>query len=238
MTGKLQPSEAVDSSGHRLEELLEGCAIEDEARAGLARYGRLVLEANRRLNVTGAKSADELAVHLLDSLTLVPYVREPYIDVGSGAGLPAIPVAIATGIPITIIEATAKKARLLEWLLAALGIRGIVLAERAEVAGHRPELRERFASGTARAVGNAPTVAELLLPLIEVDGAALLQRGTMSASERTALEDASLMLGAVLQTERELDANRRILVLVKKRPTPARFPRRSGVPAKRPLCST
>jgi 16S rRNA (guanine527-N7)-methyltransferase len=220
-----------------LESLLDRAGVATRLRDPLARYGALVLEANRRFNLTGAKSAEELAGHLLDSLTLVPYLREPYVDVGSGAGLPAIPVAIATGMPVTMIETTAKKARFLESCLELLGLPGRVIVERAEVAGHRPDLREAFAGGTARAVAAAPTVAELLLPLIQVGGAAVLQRGKMAAQERQALEDASLMLGGFVENEDQLEGDRRIVIVIKRQPTPARFPRRPGIPAKRPLCA-
>ncbi|MGC1381004.1 MAG: RsmG family class I SAM-dependent methyltransferase, partial [Candidatus Baltobacteraceae bacterium] len=128
--------------------LLESSGVESALAARLGHFGTLVLEANRRFNLTGAKTPDELAGHILDSLSVVPYVRAPYVDVGSGAGFPAIPVALATGTSVTMIEATAKKARFLETILAALELPGRVLADRAELAGHDPELRERFASGT------------------------------------------------------------------------------------------
>ncbi len=202
----------------------------------LARYGALVLEANRRFNLTGAKSPEDLTEHLVDSLSVLPYLREPYVDVGSGAGLPAIPAAIAAGITVTVIEATAKKARFLAELVERLGLRARVVAERAEIAGHRLELRERFATGTARALGSAPTVAELLLPFIEPGGAAVLQRGVVRESERSALQDASFMLGAALEIEVTICGERRILLLRKTQPTPMRFPRRPGLPQKRPLC--
>jgi 16S rRNA (guanine527-N7)-methyltransferase len=195
-----------------------------------------VLQANRRFNLTGAKSPEELTPHLVDSLSLLSHVREPYVDVGSGAGLPAVPVAIAAGMAVTMIEATTKKARFLESLLEPLGLRARVVAQRAELAGHRSDLRERFASGTGRALGSAPTVAELLLPLVAVGGVAVLQRGRISEPERSALEDASLMLGGAIESEIALDGERRILLLQKHRMTPARFPRRPGVPEKRPLC--
>ena len=220
-----------------LESLLERGGVESSTlRARLAEYGRLVLGANRRFNLTGAKSEEELAEHLLDSLTVVPYVRAPYVDLGSGAGLPAIPVALATGLEVTLIEATLKKARFLESLLERLGLGGRVLAERAESAAHRCELRERFATGTARALAAAPTVAELLVPYLAVGGLAVLQRGTLEPGERTALQDALLMLGAAIEDERLLAERRRIVLLRKQAPTPARFPRRPGIPAKRPLC--
>lgn len=196
-----------------------------------------MLETNRRLNLTAARSPQALAVHLLDSLTVAPYVREPYVDVGSGAGFPAIPLAIVLGMGVTLVEATAKKARFLEAAVRELGLSGAVITARAEVAAHRPDLRERFESGTCRAVAVGPAAAELLLPFLAVGGAAILQRGGPSVEERAALEDAVLVLGGVVEAEHALGDNRRIVVVRKLHPTPARFPRRTGIPAKRPLCS-
>ena len=219
----------------QLEALLEPAGLDSEVRRRLARYGALVLETGRRFNLSGAKSEVEIAAHLLDSLTVIPYVAEPYVDVGSGAGFPAIPVAIATGSTVTMIEATAKKARFLATALEVLGVAGRVVSERAESAGHRPELREQFAAGTARALGAAPTVAELLLPLMALGGTAILQRGSVSADERQALDAAALMLGGSVEREIALDGDKRLLIVRKTRSTPGRFPRRPGVPAKRPL---
>jgi 16S rRNA (guanine527-N7)-methyltransferase len=219
-----------------LEALLEPAGLDAGIRRRLAQYATLVLAASGRFNLTGAKSTQELAPHLLDSLTLLRYVREPYVDVGSGAGLPAIPIAIAAGIAPTMIETTAKKARFLSDTMEALGLRGEVIPERAESAAHRPALREHFMSGTARAVGSAPTVAELLLPFIGTGGDAILQRGLLPPEERRALEDASMMLGGTIEAEYELDGCRRIVVVRKSASTPLRFPRRAGVPSKRPLC--
>ncbi len=218
-----------------LEELLAAQGLGPRDVAALALYGRLVLEANRHFNVTGARTPEEIARHIADSLSVVPYVKEPYVDVGSGAGFPAIPVGIVTGMPLMLIEATQKKARLLELLLERLELQGVVIAERAESAGHRPELREHFATGTCRAVASAPAVAELLLPLIGLGGAAVLQRGSIDQRERSALEDASLMLGASVECEDEVGGNRRIVLLRKQRATPTRFPRRTWA-QKRPLC--
>jgi 16S rRNA (guanine527-N7)-methyltransferase len=219
-----------------LEALLEAAGLAQPLRAPLARYGALVLDANLRFNLTGAKTPAALVAHLVDSLTVVPYLREPYVDVGSGAGFPAIPVAIATGMAVTLIEPATKKARFLESLLELLDLRGAVVVQRAEAAGHAPSLRERFMSGTARALATATTVAELLLPLIAPGGVAVMQRGRFAAQERTALEDATLMLGGRLEAEDDLEGDHRILVLRKEAATPARFPRRVGIPEKRPLC--
>lgn len=221
-----------------LEALLEPAGLEPGIRERLARYGMLVLEAGRRFNLSGAKTNAEIAEHLLDSLTVTPFVTEPYVDVGSGAGFPAIPVAIVTGAAVTMIEATAKKARFLESALEALEVRGRVLSERAEIAAHRQHLRERFAGATGRALGSAPTVAELVLPFVAPGGSAILQRGGMAAAERRALDDAALMLGGVVENEIGLEGERRLVILRKRSSTAARFPRRAGIPAKRPLCMT
>lgn len=216
--------------------LLEAAGVDSRHVPRLARYGALVLETNRRFNVTGAKTPAELAAHLADSLTVVPFVREPYVDIGSGGGLPAIPVAIASGLPVTLIESNLKKARFLKEVLEELELRGQVVAERAEIAGHDPVLRGHFASGTARAVAVAPAVAELLMPLIAPGGVAVLQRGALEPRERDALADAALMLGGTVEAEHAFEGERRIVLVRKTEPTTLRFPRRPGIPAKRPLC--
>ncbi len=227
---------ASSSSVSELLALLEAGGAPDAYIDRLVRYGDAVLEANREFNLTGAKSPEEFAPQILDSLTVAPYVRRSLIDVGSGAGLPAIPLAIVTGVPVAMVEATAKKARFLTEMLAKLHLEGKVVAARAELAAHDPVLREHFETGTARAVASAPTVAELLLPFIAVGGVAVHQRATMDEPERHALADAATMLGGVVESETPLAGERRIVVVRKTGRTPARFPRRTGAPEKRPLC--
>ena len=216
--------------------LLKEAGLDAPCLERIAAYGALLLEANRRFNLTGAKSPDELLPHLIDSLSIGPYVRGRYVDVGSGGGLPAIPVALATGVEPTLVEAVTKKAVFLRSALHELGLPGQVLCDRAEAAGRDPVLRESFDSATARAVSSAPTVAELLLPLLRMGGVAVVQRGAMETREREALADAAPMLGGRLVEEHRLDGERRILIIRKEGPTPDRFPRRAGIPEKRPLC--
>ncbi len=216
--------------------LLIGAGVEARLVEPLAHYGQLLLETNRRFNVSGADTPDELLPHLIDSLSIVPYVRGPLVDVGSGGGLPAIPLAIATGVPVTLIESTTKKAAFLEAVLGSLGLAGRVIPQRAELAGRDPDLRERFACATARAVSSAPTVLELTVPFLRLGGVAVLQRGRLDERERNAVLDAAPMLGAEISEEIQLDGERRILLVKKTSPTPQRFPRRTGVPEKRPLC--
>ncbi|HTD34600.1 MAG TPA: 16S rRNA (guanine(527)-N(7))-methyltransferase RsmG [Candidatus Elarobacter sp.] len=216
---------------------LLAAGIDEPLAARLATYAALVLDANRRLNLTGAKTGAAFAEHILDALTLRDDVQGPLIDIGSGNGVPGIPLALATGATITLLEPIKKRARFLHDALTALALDGIVLAARAEDAARDPSHRERYVTATARAVASAPTVAELTVPFLTIGGRALLQRGSLEPPERNAVADAALVLGAELIEERSLDGNRRLLVLEKRMPTSPRFPRKNGVPTKRPLCT-
>ncbi len=216
-------------------ELLAG-RVPEEHRQELVRYGCFVLEENQKFNLTGAKSPAEFAPHIIDSVAVAPYAEGSLVDVGSGGGLPAIPIAIVRRIPVVMIESTGKKVRFLERMLREFGLEGAAIAARAEIAAHDRHLREQFRTGTARAVSSAPTVAELVLPLIAVGGRALLQRGETDAREMQALEDASLVLGGRVERVIEDMPTGRLVIVEKTAPTQLRFPRRTGVPEKRPLC--
>lgn len=158
------------------------------------------------------------------------------MDVGAGGGLPGIPLAVLAGVPVTLIEATAKKVAFLSRTLYALELDGQAVAGRAETLGHNTVYRGGFRHATARAVGAGPTVAELTLPFLEVGGTALLQRGRLADDERNATRDAALILGGEVTEEIALEGERRLLVITLRTSTAARFPRRVGVPEKRPLC--
>jgi 16S rRNA (guanine527-N7)-methyltransferase len=208
-------------------------------RVKIERFAGLLLERNASVNLTAARTREAIFEHVCDSLSLAPYLSEPFVDVGSGGGFPAIPVAIATGFRGVLIEAVAKKARFLEEIVRELDLSLEVRILRAEDAGRIPSLRETFASATARAVASLPAVLELTLPFLRVGGVAVLQRGRLEDRERTAAVDAALVLGAEIERETLVGAaadERRIVFARKVYPTGPRFPRRAGIPAKRPLC--
>ncbi len=212
--------------------------VDPEAAEQLAAYGAHLLDANRRVNLTGANDAAALLPHLLDALTLVPFLERgrSLVDVGSGGGLPGIPLAIAAGVRVTLVEPIAKKAAFLREALVASGLPGVVVAERAEVSSRDPRFREQFDYATARAVSRAPTVAELTRPFLRIGGRAILQRGALDDRERRAVEDAAPVLGGLVVEERLLEGDRRVVILEKRQASSERFPRRNGVPEKRPLC--
>ncbi|HEY6233649.1 MAG TPA: 16S rRNA (guanine(527)-N(7))-methyltransferase RsmG, partial [Candidatus Elarobacter sp.] len=205
---------------------LRDAGVEDALGERLAIYAALVLAANRRLNLTGAKDGKAFAAHIADALTLAADVTGPLIDVGSGNGVPGIPLALATGVRVTLLEPIKKRAVFLARALLELGLDGEAVAARAEDAARDPAYRENFRTATARAVAGAPTVAELTVPFLVVGGRALLQRGALQTPERNAVTDAALVLGAELVEERTLDGERRVLILEKKTGTSPRFPRK------------
>ena len=217
---------------------LHAGGVEEPLAERLAIFAALVLSANRRVNLTGSKTGAAFAEHILDALTLRGDVTGRLVDVGSGNGIPGIPLALAAGISVTLIEPIKKRATFLSAALDALGLDGEVVAARAEEAAHDPAYREQYDRATARAVASGPAVAELTVPFLAVGGRALLQRGALGAAERNAVADAALVLGARLLEERELGGERRVLVLEKRSATGPASPARTGRrPSARSACA-
>ena len=161
------------------------------------------------------------------------------VDVGSGAGLPGLPLKIARPeLELTLIEADQDKAAFLVHACATLGLAGVeVLARRAEEAGHDPRYREAFDAAVARALAPLPVLAELCLPLVRVGGRLLAQK-TESEDPGAAGHAIELMGGALRTIHPSPSAARSAgttVVIDKVRPTPDAYPRRPGVPARKPL---
>ena len=214
----------------------------------LERYVELLLDANQHLNLTRiVEPADVARQHLLDALVALPILDELApdlaVDLGSGGGVPAIPLAIARpGVRWLLVDSVARKARALERFVEALALTGVtVAAERAEDLGRDPRTRERADLVTARAVAPLPVLAELALPLLHVGGVLLAWKGPLAPEDpearrgRTAAGEVGG--GRIRITEVGVAAlgGHTLVRVGKQRPTPARFPRRVGEPARRPL---
>jgi 16S rRNA (guanine527-N7)-methyltransferase len=176
-----------------------------------------------------------------DSLVLVAHLGEArrVVDVGSGGGLPGIPLKIVRPeLELTLIEADQAKAAFLVHACATLGLEGVeVVARRAEEAGHDPRLRETFDVAVARALAPMPVLVELCLGLVRVGGRLLAQK-TGSEDPDAAGHAIEVMGGALLEVVPARSAARRagtVVVVEKVRPTPTAYPRRPGVPARKPL---
>jgi 16S rRNA (guanine527-N7)-methyltransferase len=233
-----------------------GLPLNDAQRARFARYLALLQDWNTRLNLTAiVEPAAVERLHFLDSLTCalpllarwgpaaaIPPLR--VIDVGSGAGFPGLPLKLALPqLRLTLLEATGKKAAFLAHVVAELELEGvIVVAERAEIAAHQAAHREAYDVALARALAALPVVLELTLPFLCRGGLLVAPRKGDLAAELARAAPALRELGGDARPPLPITlpglADGRALVLVEKvAPTPAAYPRRPGVPAKRPLAA-
>jgi 16S rRNA (guanine527-N7)-methyltransferase len=239
-----------------LEEDLAAAGIEpnDTQVDALARFVRLLLEKNRRVNLTAARDARTLIdEHVHDSLTLVPLIRRygaeagraqwRMVDVGSGGGLPALPLAIVLErCAILCIESIGKKARAIREMAAELALGNVLVSTaRAETLARDPQWREQADFATARAVGHLATASELALPFVRVGGRFLAQKGPDPRIEIDEARGALELLGGgavervEVQPRRPGGRRRTVVVIEKTAATPDAYPRRPGMPAKRPL---
>lgn len=208
----------------------------------LGRYLALLLETNKTHNLTAITDPQEAwRRHILDSLTLLPLLAElpegsRIIDVGSGGGLPGVPLAIVLpALRFTLLEATGKKAAFLRSAASALNLSNLSVAQdRAERAGRSPEHREQYDAAVARAVGPLSVIAELCIPLVKIGGSVLLIKGQKADEELAASKKALHMLHALHAGTIDTPTGR-IVVLDKPRKTPAAYPRLDGEPKRCPL---
>jgi 16S rRNA (guanine527-N7)-methyltransferase len=167
---------------------------------------------------------------------------EKAIDIGSGAGFPGLPIKIVRpALRLTLLEAHQRRAAFLRELVAKLGLEGVsVVAARAEEAGRDPAHRETYDTAMARAVAPLPALVELALPFLRVGGVLAAPKGSAARREVREAEAALRACGGEVESVRRLEVPGAtvaptLIVVRKVAPTPERFPRRAGIPAKRPL---
>ena len=224
-----------------------GLGLTAAQREQFEAYEALLLQWNARISLTAIRDPSEVRIrHFLDSLTCATVTGSleglSLIDVGTGAGFPGIPLKIVyPGLQLTLVDSVAKKTRFLEAVVAELALSDVALvSERAEALGRKDGYRERFDWAVARAVAELRVLAEYLLPLCKVGGHALAQKGESAAREIAAAENAVQQLGGgnIRLTSVRLpgvEQAHNLVVIPKLRPTDGRYPRRVGMPAKRPL---
>ena len=221
--------------------------LSTEQLAQFAHYQALLLTWNERINLTAIREPEAIQErHFLNSLICATVMGDlngrSLIDIGTGAGFPGLPLKLLyPHLRLTLVDSVGKKARFLETVVAALALTAVtVINERAEVLGQHPDHRERYDWAIARGVARLPTLAEYLLPLCRVGGYALAQKGKKAPAEAAAAANAVQQLGGdtpqlnAVQIGKGLPAEY-LVVIAKVSPTPPRYPRRVGIPAKRPL---
>jgi 16S rRNA (guanine527-N7)-methyltransferase len=236
----LTPFSAPTSFLARAEQLNVAFDPGDMETLGL--YLALLFDANTRFNLTAIRTPEEAWTrHILDSLTLVgPLVSldaTTVIDIGSGGGIPGIPLAIVLpNIQFTLVEATGKKAKFLEEAVRRLQLRNVsVMCERAETIGQdHKHHREHYDVVLARAVGKLPVLLELTVPLAKVGGHVLAMKGERAEREIIEARQALHLLHARV-AETLMTPTGVIVVVEKQRKTPRAYPRPPGEPKRAPL---
>jgi len=211
-------------------------------------YYQELVDWNQRFNLTTIMDYQKVQIkHFLDSLTVslavatnIPGLR--VIDVGSGAGLPGVPLKIVwPQIHLTLLESVAKKTIFLNHLVTKLGLDDVeVVTGRAEEVAHLSACREQFDVAVSRGVAGMATLSELCLPFCCIAGIFIAQKKGDIEQEMSQADRAIALLGGQLRQVKpvelpELADNRHLVVIEKIAATPPSYPRRPGMPGKRPL---
>jgi len=217
------------------------------------RHAVSLLSVGRRAGVTAIATRERVEQrHFVESLSLAKALLAARIldetsdskvlDVGGGGGFPGLPIKILLPqLRLTLLDARERTTAFLQELVRSLGIDGVeVVTTRAEDAGRDPAYRERFDVVLARAVAPLPVLLELTLPLLRAGGYLAAPKGSGALREIAASERALSVLGGGIVSSEPLEIpggvhSQRLVLVRKVARTPARYPRRAGIPKKRPL---
>ena len=203
-------------------------------------YYDLLIDWNTRMNLTAITEKEEVAKkHFVDSLAALPYLKDgaKVADVGTGAGFPAIPLLIMNPtLDLTLVDSLNKRLLFLEEVLKTLDLRATCVHARAEDFGQDPLRRGAFDATVSRAVASLPVLLELTVPLLKVGGKAYCYKGDVT-DELPAAKNALHLLHCTAEAVSvPSDYGARTLVIcTKNAPTPKAYPRKPGIPAKKPL---
>jgi 16S rRNA (guanine527-N7)-methyltransferase len=231
---------------HNAQQLF-GLSLSSKQMAQLTAYEHELLEWNEKFNLTAIRDVDGIrAKHFLDSFscTLAWKDQTPrrLIDVGTGAGFPGIVLKVLyPGMKLTLVESVGKKATFCTHIIQTLGLENVeILSARAEDIGQDSTHREKYDWAVARAVAALPVLSEYLLPLVKIGGGMLAQKGESGPVEVQSAEKALKLLGGrlhqLIKVELPRVADERYLVVIDKfAATPPGYPRKAGIPSKKPL---
>ena len=219
---------------------LLGLDLSEETKDTLCAFGKAMVKQNEVMNLTGITDDPGVAnLHLLDSLTVMACADlqgKTLIDVGCGAGFPGVPLAIASGARITLLDSLGKRMKWLEEVLPTLGIEAECVTARAEEAVSTR--RETYDFATSRAVARLNILLELTAPYVKVGGKVLAMKGMAAKEELAEARNAIKKLGLKLEEVREFPidgTNHAVIILKKVAPTPKQYPRRFAKIKQAPL---
>lgn len=210
----------------------------------LYEYMKLILEWNEKINVTAIKDEKEFIVkHFIDSLTLNSFFKEVNraLDIGTGAGVPGIPLKIYhPDAKFSLIDSVNKKITVLKDVIEKLNLQKIeALHIRAEELAKNEEYREKFDVVTTRAVSNLATISEYMLPFVKIGGKAICMKGPNVEQELEEAKKAIKLFGGEIEEVKMIQINeefeRNLIIINKVNKTDKKYPRGQGKPAKEPI---
>lgn len=217
-------------------------SISDDEIDKLIVYMDNLIEWNKKVNLTAIKEEKDIIVkHFIDSIFISKeIVGKSFIDIGSGAGFPGIPLKIVKNdLKVTLLDSVNKKVLFMQDSIEKLMLNDIVaLHGRAEDFAHTSQYRESFDNATSRAVANLTTLVEYMLPFVRVGGKCICMKGPNSDEEINDAKKAISVLGGKIERvdKYKLDDNDRCLVIIKKiKKTEQIYPRNQGKPLKFPI---
>lgn len=226
-------------------------ALDADQLRQFQRYADELLAWNARANLTAITTPAGIQLrHFLDSLTCLIPLRERWqadeplelLDVGTGAGFPGLPLKLVwPALRLTLLDSVAKKTAFLEHLVRVLGLEGVrIITARAEELGRQPDHRDHYDVVVSRAVAELPVLVELGLPFLRPGGLLIAPRKGDLAAQIAAAGRALAELGGRARPPIPIELpgepdGRGLVVVEKLGPTPERYPRRTGIPEKRPL---
>lgn len=235
----------------KFEEILEkylkeiNIELKKEQTEKFYKYMNLLLEWNEKINLTAITEPEEVILkHFVDSLTISKYIEKgsKLVDMGTGAGFPGIPLKILRDdIEITLADSLNKRINFLNEVIKELNLKNIqTVHTRAEEFGKNKKYRESFDIATSRAVANLSTLSEYLIPLVKPNGKVICMKGSEVKEEVEMAKKAIEILGGKIEQEESFnlpnsDMKRNLVIIKKVKVTPAKYPRKPGMPAKEPI---
>ena len=209
------------------------------------RYMKLLIEWNEKINLTTIVEPEEIITkHFIDSLTILKYINknEKIVDVGTGAGFPGIPLNIMLGNnKIVLVDSLNKRLLFLQEVIKELKLKNIeVIHSRAEDFGQNNKYRESFDIATSRAVANLSTLSEYLVPLVKIQGKCICMKASDVEEEISQAQNAINVLGGEIEKIDTFDLpetniGRTIIIIEKRQKTTNAYPRKAGIPNKKPI---
>ncbi|MBI4785844.1 MAG: 16S rRNA (guanine(527)-N(7))-methyltransferase RsmG [Chloroflexi bacterium] len=221
-----------------------GLQLDAGQLAAFEQYYRELNAWNTRVNLTAITEREQVIVkHFLDSLSVAPQVHSAItlIDIGAGAGFPGVPLKIALPhLRVTLLEATRKKAEFLKHLIAQFELSNTIAVQaRAEDLARDAAHREQYDCAVARAVAELATLLEYSLPFVKVGGIFIAQKGNKVEDEIRRAERALTVLGGrvreIVPVQLPGLELRHLVVVEKTARTPSTYPRRAGIPERKPI---